>query len=258
MHCWEDFRCDLLDDLGRLVPNGILSAGMVKDQIREPEGCVAAREVHEGGDASQGPLVGVADQVDALQRRRVTANGDTLVGQPRRLGPDRRLGPSARRVPVGGVAVGDPGIAVAGGDPQRCRAARRHGEGQARLLGATGDDLGLVGRVVIAAMGRGWLAQKPFENAKADPHPFVPNLYQFRGTDAADKANADALAKVEEARKSGALSGQYLANTVLFATVLFFANAAGKFEQARVRIPSFIFALCVFIFVVTRIAMLPR
>lgn len=104
----------------------------------------------------------------------------------------------------------------------------------------------------------GWLAQKPFENAKADPHPFVPNLYQFRGTDAADKANADALAKVEEARKSGALSGQYLANTVLFATVLFFANAAGKFEQARVRIPSFIFALCVFIFVVTRIAMLPR
>ena len=25
-----------------------------------------------------------------------------------------------------------------------------------------------------------WLAQKPFENPKADPHPFVPNLYEVR------------------------------------------------------------------------------
>jgi len=27
-----------------------------------------------------------------------------------------------------------------------------------------------------------WLAQKPFENPAADAHPFVPNLYQVRGT----------------------------------------------------------------------------
>jgi hypothetical protein len=27
-----------------------------------------------------------------------------------------------------------------------------------------------------------WLAQKPFENPNADAHPFVPNLYQVRGT----------------------------------------------------------------------------
>ena len=27
-----------------------------------------------------------------------------------------------------------------------------------------------------------WLAQKPFENRAADAHPFVPNLYQVRGT----------------------------------------------------------------------------
>jgi hypothetical protein len=102
-----------------------------------------------------------------------------------------------------------------------------------------------------------WLAQKPFENPKADPHPFVPNLYQVPGTKEADKLAADAVGKVQEARNSGSISGQYLANTVMFATVLFFANAAGKFEQQRVRVVSFFFAVGVFAFALLRIAMLP-
>lgn len=103
-----------------------------------------------------------------------------------------------------------------------------------------------------------WLAQKPFENPNADPHPFVPNLYQVRGTQAAAKATAEGVRKVQEARNAGNVSGQYLANTVMFATVLFFANAAGKFGQARVRIVSFVFAIGVFTFAVARIAMLPH
>jgi hypothetical protein len=102
-----------------------------------------------------------------------------------------------------------------------------------------------------------WLAQKPFENANADPHPFVPNLYEPRGTQEANKLSKDAIAKVQEARNSGSVSGQYLANTVMFATVLFFANAAGKFEQARVRVVSFFFAVSVFAFAVLRIVLLP-
>jgi len=102
-----------------------------------------------------------------------------------------------------------------------------------------------------------WLAQKPFENPKADPHPIVPNLYEIRGTREAAVATATATRKVEEARNAGNMSGQYLANTVLFAAVLFFANTAGKFEQRRVRLVSFIFTLAIFAFVVTRIAMLP-
>ena len=32
------------------------------------------------------------------------------------------------------------------------------------------------------------LAQKPFENPKADPHPFVPNLYEMRGAREAARA----------------------------------------------------------------------
>src|SRR6185503_11101555 len=101
-----------------------------------------------------------------------------------------------------------------------------------------------------------WLAEKPFENPNADPHPFVPNLYEVRGTREAAEANAQAASKVTEARQNGNISGQYLANTVLFAAVLFFANTAGRFEQRRVRIVAFCFALAVFTYAVVRIAML--
>jgi len=103
-----------------------------------------------------------------------------------------------------------------------------------------------------------WMQQRPFQNPRADPHPFVPNLYQMRGTKEASEATATGAKKVEEARKAGTVSGQYLANTVMFATVLFFANAAGKFEQRRVRIPSFFFAVGVFLFAIARIVILPR
>ncbi|MES2692873.1 MAG: hypothetical protein V4773_05325 [Verrucomicrobiota bacterium] len=102
-----------------------------------------------------------------------------------------------------------------------------------------------------------WLAQKPFENPAADPHPFVPNLYQLRGTEEAAGARATAVQRVTEAREVGGISGQYLANTVLFATVLFFAGTAGKFEQPRVRLLAAIFGLALFAFAVIRMFLLP-
>jgi len=102
-----------------------------------------------------------------------------------------------------------------------------------------------------------WLAQKPFENPNADPHPFVPKLYEVRGTREAAEANAKAASSLQEARSAGNVSGQYLANTVLFATVLFFASASGKFEQRRVRAVAFAFAATVFVFALVRTAILP-
>jgi hypothetical protein len=103
-----------------------------------------------------------------------------------------------------------------------------------------------------------WLAERPFENPNADPHPFVPKLYEVRGTREAAEASAKAANSLQEARNAGSVSGQYLANTVLFATVLFFASASGKFEQRRVRVVAFGFAVAVFAFAVMRTAMLPR
>ena len=103
-----------------------------------------------------------------------------------------------------------------------------------------------------------WLAQKPFENPKADPHPFVSNLYEARGSREAAELNAKAANNLLVARRAGNTSGQYLANTVLFATMLFFANAVLKFEQRRVRIVAFAFAVAVFAFAVVRTALLPK
>jgi hypothetical protein len=102
-----------------------------------------------------------------------------------------------------------------------------------------------------------WLAQKPFENRAADAHPFVPNLYQVRGTAEAAAARVDSVRRIAEAREAGNRSGQYLANTVLFATVLFFAGTAGKFEQPRVRLAAALFAVAVFVFAVVRMLLMP-
>jgi len=103
----------------------------------------------------------------------------------------------------------------------------------------------------------GWLAEKPFENANADPHPFVPNLYELRGSGEAAEATSRAAESLQKARLAGNYSGQYLANTVLFAAVLFFAGTSGKFEQRRVRIPALVFGLAVFTFALVRTIMLP-
>jgi hypothetical protein len=102
-----------------------------------------------------------------------------------------------------------------------------------------------------------WLAQKPFENRAADAHPFVPNLYQVRGTAEAAAARADSVRRVAEARAAGNRSGQYLANTVLFATVLFFAGTAGKFAQPRVRLFATAFGVALFVFAVIRTLLMP-
>jgi hypothetical protein len=102
-----------------------------------------------------------------------------------------------------------------------------------------------------------WLAQKPFENRAADPHPFVPNLYKVRGTEEAAAARTASVQRLAAAREAGNRSGQFLANTVLFATVLFFAGTAGKFEQPRVRLSAAIFAVAVFVFAVVRTLLMP-
>jgi hypothetical protein len=102
-----------------------------------------------------------------------------------------------------------------------------------------------------------WLAQKPFENRAADAHPFVPNLYQVRGAAEAIAIRSDAAQRVVEAREAGNRSGQYLANTVLFATVLFFAGTAGKFQQPRVRLSAAAFGVAVFVFAVIRMLLMP-
>jgi hypothetical protein len=102
-----------------------------------------------------------------------------------------------------------------------------------------------------------WIEQKPFENAKADPHPFVPALFKPRFAQEAQQATADAGRDEAEAKRTGNFAAQYLSNTVLFAMVLFFAGTSAKFQQRYVRQWSFFFAVAVFLFAASRMLTLP-
>ena len=102
-----------------------------------------------------------------------------------------------------------------------------------------------------------WLAQKPFENAQAPPHPFVDGFYKARFALEEQEALKDSAKNTEIAMGNTQTAARYLSNTVLFATVLFFAGMSGKFEQRRVRASTMIFAIAAFIFAAFRMLSLP-
>ena len=102
-----------------------------------------------------------------------------------------------------------------------------------------------------------WLAQKPFENTQAPPHPFVPELYEPRFAAEGKKVLAESARQSDLGVGSTQTGARYLANTVMFATVLFFAGMSGKFEQRRVRASTMVFAIAAFVFAAVRMLMLP-
>lgn len=102
-----------------------------------------------------------------------------------------------------------------------------------------------------------WLAEKPFENPKAAPHPFDPKFYQPRFSEETRQAIAEAGQHITEASRTGDIGAKYLSNTVLLATVLFFAGTAGRFHQRRVKHPSLLFAIVLYLYTAARMLMLP-
>lgn len=102
-----------------------------------------------------------------------------------------------------------------------------------------------------------WMALKPFENPEAPPHPFMPGLYTPRFEREIREARAGAAQSSAQAKITGNHAAGYLSNTVLLATVLFFAGTAGKFDERRVRQPSLAFALALFLYASIRMIMLP-
>lgn len=103
----------------------------------------------------------------------------------------------------------------------------------------------------------GWLAQNPFENPKADPHPFVPHLYKLPFSDEADQARSEEARQTREAEAAGTHSARYLSHTVLLAAVLFFGGTAGNFDRRLVRQSTLFFAVATFLYCLVRIAGLP-
>jgi hypothetical protein len=102
-----------------------------------------------------------------------------------------------------------------------------------------------------------WLALKPFENLAAPPHPFAPGLYVPRFQQEILDARAEATRDAEVSNAAGQTAASYLSNTVLLATVLFFAGTASKFHQRRVLWSSLAFAIAVLLYAVARMLTLP-
>ena len=102
-----------------------------------------------------------------------------------------------------------------------------------------------------------WMALQPFENAEAPPHPFVPALYTPRFHDKVNQLRAEAAQAEAQSNTNGHTADTYLTNTVILATVLFFAGTVGKFTQRHVRWSSLAFAIVLFGYVVVRMILLP-
>jgi hypothetical protein len=88
----------------------------------------------------------------------------------------------------------------------------------------------------------------PFENPKADLHPLSP---RFTAAGRSKRLLTNNAADKLKAAWSAGDVWPVSCHTVLFATVLFFANGFGKIEQRRVRIVRSP-CLAAFVFAVTR------
>lgn len=102
-----------------------------------------------------------------------------------------------------------------------------------------------------------WMALKPFENPQAPPHPLVPALYTPLHQQEIKENLTQAAQYEEESNLTGHHARTYLSNTVILASVLFFAGTMGKFSQKHVRWSSLTFALVLFTYAIIRLVMLP-
>jgi hypothetical protein len=102
-----------------------------------------------------------------------------------------------------------------------------------------------------------WIAQKPFEDPAAPPHPFAPPLYEMRHAGVIKDSLRDSASNGEEARTLSSVANSYLTTTIVLATVLFFIGITSRLPSARVRLGTFCFGGVLFLAAVVRIATLP-
>lgn len=102
-----------------------------------------------------------------------------------------------------------------------------------------------------------WIALNPFEDPAAPPHPFVPALYKSRFEEEMREARDQSHQLQAESNRTGHYASTYLSNTVILASVLFFAGTAGQFDHRRVRWFSLAFASAMFCYAMVRMVLLP-
>jgi len=81
-----------------------------------------------------------------------------------------------------------------------------------------------------------WLATQPLQNPDAPSSPFVMPEYQLPERAEAAAWAAEATVQWEQAETADQIADRYVLLTVLFASVLFFAGIAGKFQSRLIDI----------------------
>jgi hypothetical protein len=83
---------------------------------------------------------------------------------------------------------------------------------------------------------RAWAATEPRSNPAAPPHPFAMAEYRVTQDSLAEAAARVSQEKWEQARVFDDRGDRYVLLTVIFASVLFFAGIAQKFESTGVHV----------------------
>ncbi len=90
-----------------------------------------------------------------------------------------------------------------------------------------------------------WLATKPLQNPEAPSSPFVMPEYQLAERAEAARWEAEASAQWEKANDADEIADRYVLLTVVFASVLFFAGIAGKFQSRLIDLAMLVLSVLV-------------
>lgn len=100
---------------------------------------------------------------------------------------------------------------------------------------------------VLKSATDAWLATQPMQNPQAPATPFVLPEYQLSEQAEAARWEEEALDLWRQAENADQISDRYVLLTVVFASVLFFAGIAGKFQSHLIDVAMLGAALLVFV-----------
>jgi hypothetical protein len=102
-----------------------------------------------------------------------------------------------------------------------------------------------------------WIAQKPFENAGAPLHPFLPGIYEMRFTKEIEESLKESARLADDSRTAGVVASSYLSTTIVLATVLFFEGITARLGTSKLRLGTFWFGAVLFLISIVRVVTLP-
>jgi hypothetical protein len=103
-----------------------------------------------------------------------------------------------------------------------------------------------------------WLKTDPLNNPSAPPGPAYMPGYKNPNLEKAEQLNSEAAELFTEGTDAGETAGKYVRQTVLFALVLFLIAAGQRFRQRPVRISANALAVCLLVYALVYLIILPR